>query len=230
MPFTLYTQGNLMADTGNQLRIINEDSKIPTFDDSLEPVGLHPLTATGIEVLQINLGKMCNQTCKHCHVDAGPDRKEIMTRKSLEKCLKILETTEIPTVDLTGGAPEMNPNFKWFVSEAHKLNRHMMVRSNLTILVSKLFADYPDFFKTHKVEVISSLPYYLKENTDAQRGAGVFEKSITALKKLNDIGYGREGTGLMLNLVFNPVGAFLPPDQTAIQSDYKRELKKPLWD
>jgi radical SAM/Cys-rich protein len=177
-------------------------------------------------VLQINLGKMCNQTCKHCHVDAGPDRKEIMQRETLEKCIAILETTGIPTVDLTGGAPEMNPHFKWFIGEVHKLNRHIMVRSNLTILVSKPFEDYPEFFRAHRVEVISSLPYYLPENTDAQRGTGVFQKSVTALKKLNQIGYGGDGTGLLLNLVFNPAGAFLPPDQTAIERDYKRELEK----
>jgi radical SAM/Cys-rich protein len=225
MPLTLLNTNDELSDTNTQLRIINAESGISEFDKSLGGCGLHPLTATSVEVFQINLGKMCNQTCKHCHVDAGPDRKEIMTRETMELCLEALRKTNIPTVDLTGGAPEMNPNFQWFVCEIKKLDRHIMVRSNLTILVTKPFAAYPQFFKDYGVEVISSLPYYLAENTDAQRGEGVFERSIEALQTLNELGYGKEGSGLNLNLVFNPVGAFLPPDQPAIEADYKRELK-----
>jgi radical SAM/Cys-rich protein len=225
MPFTLLTQNDQLADTDQQLKVINSDIGISPFNEKLESCGLHPLSATGIEILQINVGKMCNQTCKHCHVDAGPDRKEIMTRETMEHCLQILRDSEsISTVDLTGGAPEMNPHFKWFVAEATKLNRHVMVRSNLTILVSSKFEDYPRFFKDHNVEVISSLPYFLADSTDAQRGKGVFDKSISALKKLNDLGYGQTESGLMLNLVYNPVGAFLPPNQAAIEADYKKEL------
>lgn len=216
---------SLRRDVDSQLKIINEDSGIVPFDRELEESGMHPLTATGVEVLQVNLGKMCNQTCKHCHVDAGPDRKEIMTRKTMQRCLDALDETDIPVVDLTGGAPEMNPDFKWFVSEIKKRKRHILVRSNLTILVAKPYKDYPKFFKEMGIEIISSLPYYLEERTDIQRGEGVFEKSIEALRRLNTIGYGRPDSGLVLNLVYNPTGAFLPPAQESIEKEYKKELK-----
>jgi len=218
-------QDDLRRDVNEQLKIINDESGIAPFDEALDASGLHPLTATGVEVLQVNLGKMCNQTCKHCHVDAGPDRKEIMTKEIMEKCLQILDDTEIPVVDLTGGAPELNPQFKWFVSEIKKRNRHVIVRSNLTILTTRPFASYPAFFKEMGVEVVSSLPYFLEDRTDQQRGEGVFQKSIEALKKLNGMGYGKDGTGLSLNLVYNPTGAFLPPVQSSIENEYKRELK-----
>ena len=219
MPLTLLKQHDPLSNADNQIKIINEESGIVSFDKELEKTGLFPLAATNIEVFQVNLGKMCNQTCKHCHVDAGPDRKEIMTKETMQECLKALADSEIQIVDLTGGAPEMNPNFKWFVSEVKKLNRHVMVRSNLTILMAPSYADYAQFFKDNQVEVISSLPYYLEENTDSQRGDGVFKKSIEALKKLNELGYGKPDTGLILNLVYNPVGAFLPPDQVAVEID-----------
>ena len=225
MPLTLLNQHDPLSDVNKQLKIINEESGINAFDNELEKSGLFPLSATGVEVFQVNLGKMCNQSCKHCHVDAGPDRKEIMTKETMQQCLKALADSDIPNVDLTGGAPEMNPNFKWFVTQVKKLDRHVMVRSNLTILTAPTYADYPHFFKDNQIEVISSLPYYLEENTDAQRGDGVFKKSIDALNKLNDLGYGKPESGLILNLVYNPVGAFLPPDQLAVEIDYKRELK-----
>ncbi|MFQ6113531.1 MAG: arsenosugar biosynthesis radical SAM (seleno)protein ArsS [bacterium] len=226
MSLSLLSHNAPLADTTEQLRIINRESEIPSFDEELEKSGLHPLTAAGVETFQVNIGKMCNQTCKHCHVDAGPDRKEIMTKETMGDCLAVLEKTDIPTVDLTGGAPEMNPHFKWFVTEIRKLQRHVIVRSNLTILVTKSFADYPAFFKENQLEVVSSLPYYLADNTDAQRGEGVFDKSIQALKQLNELGYGQPESELVLNLVYNPVGAFLPPKQEAIEADYKRELKQ----
>jgi radical SAM/Cys-rich protein len=216
---------NLRRDVDEQLNVINNQSGIIPFDEELERSGLHPLTATGVEVLQVNLGKMCNQTCKHCHVDAGPDRKEIMTKEIMERCLKALDETDIPVVDLTGGAPEMNPNFKWFVTEIMKRKRHVIVRSNLTILVTRPFASYPQFFKKMGLEVVSSLPYFLEERTDQQRGEGVFQKSIEALKKLNNLGYGKPDSGLKLNLVYNPTGAFLPPIQSSIEEEYKKELK-----
>jgi radical SAM/Cys-rich protein len=225
MPLTLYKQDHTLANTENQLRIINNESGIRSFDNKLQDCGLFPLTAQGVQVFQINLGKMCNQTCKHCHVDAGPDRKEIMTRETMQYCLEVIKETQIPVVDLTGGAPELNPHFKWFILKIKELDRHVMVRSNLTILIKKPFKDYPEFFKQNEIEVISSLPYYLAENTDAQRGEGVFAASIEALKRLNKIGYGQKDSNLKLNLVFNPVGAYLPPDQAAIEADYKRELK-----
>jgi radical SAM/Cys-rich protein len=158
-------------------------------------------------------------------VDAGPDRKEIMNRDIMEHCLGVLDETKIPVVDLTGGAPEMNPDFKWFVSEIKSRNRHIIVRSNLTILVTKRFEKYPQYFKEKKIEVISSLPYFLEERTDLQRGMGVFKKSIEALRRLNELGYGRPDSGLILNLVYNPTGAFLPPSQYSIEVEYKKELK-----
>jgi radical SAM/Cys-rich protein len=219
-------QDELRQNVNEQRKIINNESGITPFDEVLDKSGLHPLTATGVEVLQINLGRMCNQMCKHCHVDAGPDRKEIMTTKIMEKCLEVLDETKIPVVDLTGGAPEMNPNFKWFISQIRKRDRHVIVRSNLTILVTRPFATYPEFFKEMGVEVVSSLPYFLEERTDQQRGGGVFQKSIESLKKLNNLGYGKKDSGLILNLVYNPTGAFLPPAQSSIENEYKKELKE----
>jgi len=144
----------------------------------------------------------------------------------MELCLDILRNSDIATVDITGGAPEMNPNFIWFVEECVKLGRHVMVRSNLTLLTEPGYEDMPGFFAENQVELIASLPYYMEQNTDSQRGKGVFQKSVAALKKLNALGYGIEGSGLILNLVFNPGGAFLPPSQKALEADYKREMQK----
>ena len=173
------------------------------------------------------MGKMCNQTCKHCHVDAGPDRKEIMTRQTMMQCLDAIKKSNISTVDLTGGAPEMNPHFRWFVEEIRKLERQVIVRCNLTIIVAnKKYSDLPYFFKEHGIEVISSLPYFTAFKTDSQRGNGVFEDSIKALKMLNEAGYGMPDSGLKLNLVYNPSGAFLPPAQAGLETDFKAELYK----
>lgn len=183
-----------------------------------------PLKAAGVQVLQVNVGKLCNQVCKHCHVDAGPTRREIMTRETMELCLEALARTKIPTVDITGGAPEMNPDFKWFVTQARGLGRQVMVRSNLTILTARGFEDYAEFMAAHGVEIVSSLPHYSAATTDRQRGDGVFERSIQAIKKLNALGYGLAGSALRFNLVYNPVGAFLPPRQESLEADYKREL------
>ncbi len=195
------------------------------FKDKLNTVGLHPLKPTNIEILQINLGKLCNQTCEHCHVDAGPNRKEVMSKSILEKCLVVAKNPNIKTIDLTGGAPEMNPNFRWFVTELSKLGKKIIVRSNLTILTYKNYLDLPRFFKDNQVIVISSMPCYTKENVDKQRGNGVFERSIQALISLNELGYGKEGTDLELDLVYNPLGANLPGNQASLELDYKRELK-----
>jgi len=175
----------------------------------------------------VNLGYMCNQTCGHCHVDAGPDRKEIMTRATMQQCLDALASTSIPTVDLTGGAPEMNPDFRWSVEEITKLGRKTIVRCNLTIIMAnKKYHDLPQFFAEHKIEVVSSLPFYNKSRTDAQRGDGVFEDSIKALQMLNAVGYGMPGSGLILNLVYNPNGAFLPGSQNSLEQQFKKELKR----
>jgi radical SAM/Cys-rich protein len=218
--------GDKLADVNEQLKIINKENGFPHFDEKYKLTGEKELLADKIEVFQVNLGKMCNQVCKHCHVDAGPDRKEIMTKETMQHCLDALTQTNIPTVDLTGGAPEMNPEFRWFVQEVKKLNRHVMVRSNLTILVTNGFEYLPEFFAENKVEVVSSLPYYRQSFTDKQRGDGVFQKSIAAMKKLNELGYGKEDSGLLFDLVYNPVGAFLPPDQQSLENDYRRELKR----
>lgn len=214
---------NQLNELGDVVNRINED----TFSKRLGGIGLYPLKPTQIDVFQINMGKMCNQVCSHCHVDAGPDRKEIMTKEILQDCLDAIERSNIKTVDLTGGAPEMNPNFRWFVKEAYKLGCKIMVRCNLTIIVAnKKYHDLPSFFKAHEVEVVSSLPFYNAKKTDSQRGDGVFDRSIKALQMLNDVGYGKQGTGLTLNLVYNPSGAFMPPSQEGLERQFKRKLKK----
>ncbi|GMQ27603.1 arsenosugar biosynthesis radical SAM (seleno)protein ArsS [Algoriphagus confluentis] len=199
-----------------------------SFADHLEASGLFPLKPTQLEIFQINLGKMCNQVCKHCHVDAGPDRKEIMTRTTMAQCLRVIRSeSSIHTVDLTGGAPEMNPEFRWIVEEirSSRPDVKIIVRCNLTIILANpRFHDLPDFFKANRVEVVSSLPYFTASKTNAQRGDGVFEKSLEALKRLNDVGYGMEGSDLVLNLVYNPSGAFLPGDQNELELEFKKKL------
>lgn len=194
------------------------------FADKLQANGL-TLSATTLDTLQVNVGKLCNQACKHCHVDASPTRTEIMERKTIDACLKVLRENDIKTLDITGGAPELIPDFRYFVSEAKKIGVHIIVRHNLTVMFEENQEDLPEFFAENEVEVVSSLPYFLAEKTDAQRGTGVFDKSTEALKRLNAVGYGINEK-LKLNLVYNPVGAFLPPEQTAIEADFKRELKE----
>ena len=194
-----------------------------SFAEKLKSTNLNLVSAT-IDTLQVNVGKLCNQACKHCHVDASPTRTEIMQRETIDACLKVLRDFKIPTLDITGGAPELIPDFRYFVLEAKKIGAHIIIRHNLTVMFEENQTDLPDFFAENGVEVVSSLPYFLATQTDAQRGAGVFDKSIEALKKLNAVGYGI-GEKLVLNLVYNPVGAFLPPEQTAIEADFKRELK-----
>lgn len=226
---SLKALANQLADSEYQLKILQrEPERFPSFQEKLQDIGLNPLTPTEIEIFQINVGKMCNQVCKHCHVDAGPDRKEIMTRETMQQCLDVLAANpSLKTVDLTGGAPEMNPDFRWFVTEIKKLDRHIIVRSNLTIIrANKKYYDLPQFFKDNDVEVTSSLPFYTQDRTDRQRGDGVFEDSIKALQMLNEVGYGVEGTGLTLNLVYNPAGAFLPPPQETLEREFKTALKK----
>jgi len=196
-----------------------------SFKEALAQSSLYPLRATGVDVLQINVGKKCNQTCRHCHVDAGPDRTEIMPRDVMEKCLEVLAATDIPTVDITGGAPELHPGFRKFVARSHAIGKHVMDRCNLTILLLPNYSDLPEFFAEHQVEVICSLPHYRAKQTDSQRGDGVFDESIEALRRLNAVGYGKPGSGLVVNLVMNPVGAFLPGNQTSLEREWKRELE-----
>lgn len=222
---SLLSRTSPLAQAENQLEALHALG-LDRFDETLQKFDLHPLRPIGIDTLQINLGKMCNQTCKHCHVDAGPDRKEIMTRKTLEQCLRILKNEAIKTVDLTGGAPEMNPEFRWFVKEVYALGKRILVRCNLTIiLANKKHHDLPEFFKEHGVEVISSLPHYSAVRTDRQRGEGVFDRSIKALRMLNAVGYGLDGSGLELNLVYNPGGAILPAAQSGLEHDFKTRLQ-----
>ena len=221
---TLLRRHSSLASSAEQVRILESADNVPAFDTSLADHGLEPLRACGIEVLQVNVGKLCNQTCHHCHVDAGPDRRESMARETAEACLRALAATDIPTLDITGGAPEMNPNFRWLVEEGRRLGRRVIDRSNLTILLAPGYEDLPEFLAAHKVEIVASLPCYLEENCDRQRGEGVFRRSIEALRRLNALGYGQPGRALPLTLVYNPVGPILPPPQATLEADYRREL------
>jgi len=200
------------------------------FHHALKRHGLHRVPFS-IETLQVNITKLCNQACRHCHVDASPKRTEQMNRETVDRCLEVLaEHEQIKNLDITGGAPELNPHFDYFVIEARKLNKHVIVRHNLTVTLdgnpqTKESKHYlPEFFAEHRVEVISSLPYYQEYFTDKQRGQGVFLKSIKSMRMLNSVGYGKEDSGLILNLVYNPVGAFLPAPQKNLEADFKREL------
>jgi radical SAM/Cys-rich protein len=196
------------------------------FSHRLAAVGLH-LRRARPEILQVNVGKLCNLTCVHCHVNAGPKRKEIMTRDTIDRVIDWLASTNIPTVDLTGGAPEMISDFCYFIERIKTLHpsRHIIDRCNLTILLEPGYEDRSDFLATNRVEIIASMPCYSVENVDAQRGDGVFDGSIAALQLLNSLGYGTD-PDLPLHLVYNPAGAFLPPAQDELELDYKRELKK----
>jgi radical SAM/Cys-rich protein len=229
---SLQAKNNPLSQTEKQLEILSngifKDGSLPTFADKIKEVNQFPLLPKKIEILQINVGYVCNQVCAHCHVDAGPDRKEIMTVETMQQILEVLKTTEITTLDLTGGAPEMNPNFRWFVEEAAKIGvKDFIVRSNLTIIrANKKYHDLPEFFKKHNIHVVSSMPHWTKGKTDIQRGDGVFDKSIKALQELNAVGYGMPGSNLKLDLVYNPSGAFLPSDQTTMEKDFKKALKE----
>jgi len=227
---SLKKQKNELANSQRQLELLSngvfETGELPKFSAQLASLKQFPLKPKTLEILQINIGYMCNQVCAHCHVDAGPDRKEIMTRETMQQCLDVIKKTGAHTLDLTGGAPEMNPEFRWFVEEATKIGvKDFIVRSNLTIITAnKKYYDLPDFFKKHNIHVISSMPHWTKGKTDKQRGDGVFNASIKALKMLNAVGYGVPGSELKLDLVYNPSGAFLPGDQAALESDFKKAL------
>ena len=177
-----------------------------------------------LDTLQVNLGYMCNQTCLHCHVNAGPTRTEIMDRQTIDMVIEVLAAKKLATLDLTGGAPEMNPLFRYLVTQARSLGVRVIDRCNLTILSEPGHDDLAQFLAGQGVEVTASLPCYAQANVDRQRGDGVFERSISALQQLNALGYGKPGSGLVLNLVFNPQGPVLPPSQEQLERDYKREL------
>jgi len=189
----------------------------------LSPTTFPKITRRRLETLQVNLGYRCNQTCKHCHVNAGPKRTESMARETIDQVIAFLKRQEIKALDLTGGAPELNPHFRYLVSEARKLGVQVMDRCNLTVLSEPGQEGLAEFLAQQQVVVIASLPCYLEENVDNQRGKGTYQASIRGLKQLNRLGYGRQD-GLELNLVFNPQGAVLPPDQALLEVDYKERL------
>ena len=190
----------------------------------LQPTDFPPLRRDTVNTLQVNLGYLCNQSCLHCHVNAGPNRTEIMSRETVARVLAALKSSGIKTLDLTGGAPELNPHFRYLVRSATSLGVHVIDRCNLTVLEQPGMEDMAEFLAENRVEIVSSLPCYLEQNVDGQRGAGVYRSSIRVLKKLNRLGYGQDDSNLTLNLVYNPTGPLLPPEQTRLEADYKREL------
>lgn len=207
-----------------QIVILDQDTHFPRFSEKIKEHSYFPLKALSIEILQVNVGKLCNLSCKHCHVEAGPKRKEIMPKEIFEKCLDIAQSPKITTIDITGGAPEMNPHLKWFIEEISKINKRLIVRSNLVVLLEKEYEYFTELFANHKVEIVVSLPDFHPDKTNRMRGKDVFEKSVAVLKKLNDFGYGKKDTGLNLNLVHNAVGAYLPAAQDDLESEYKKAL------
>jgi radical SAM/Cys-rich protein len=223
---TLANSRHPLSNTATQRATLAEVHTPRTFEDAVARCGHDPLRAAAISTLQINLGKRCNQACRHCHVDAGPDRREVMPPHVVDACLSFLDASDIPTLDITGGAPEMHPSFRDIVRRARAAGRHVMDRCNLTITQLPNYSDLPDFLADYRVEVVASLPSFAARLTDTQRGSGVFEASIAALRRFNELGYGIDGSGLLLHLVTNPVGAFLPGSQTALEVDWKRELHR----
>jgi radical SAM/Cys-rich protein len=184
-----------------------------------------PLKALEITTLQVNVGYQCNLACKHCHVAAGPARSEMMEKETVDAVLLALSNNSIDILDITGGAPELNPHFRYLVKEARKLGRKVIARTNLSIFYEEGMGDLPGFYHEHDVELVASLPCYLEDTVDRVRGSGTFKKSIAALQKLNSLGYGNGTSGMNLNFVYNPQGAFLSPAQNTLEDEYKRELK-----
>jgi radical SAM/Cys-rich protein len=182
------------------------------------------LSRRAVDVLQVNMGRYCNLACIHCHVESGPTRKEMMSRETVDAVLRFLAGTSIPTLDVTGGAPELHRDFDYLVESARSLGRHVMDRCNLTVVFEPGKEYLPEFFQRHQVELVCSLPCYSQENVDKQRGKGTFDSSIRALQRFNEVGYGQADSGLVLNLVYNPVGPHLPPAQKKLEQDYKRIL------
>lgn len=222
---TLLRRQSELSDPRTQVRRLENAHDAPAFSEVLAGCHASPLLARAIEVLQVNVGKVCNQTCRHCHVDAGPDRREAMSREVVDACLRLLDQAAIPTLDITGGAPEMTPHFRRLVDSARALGRRVIDRCNLTILVASGYDDLPEYLADRRVEIVASLPCYLEQNVDRQRGDQVFTRSIEALRRLNALGYGLPDAGLPLTLVFNPVGPSLPPPQAQLEADYRRELR-----
>lgn len=205
---------------------MRREAALNAFDRRLEAAGLGQLASQGVSVFQVNMGSLCNLSCGHCHVNAGPDGKQTMGAEVMDECLKVIERERFPVVDVTGGAPEMNPGYGRFISECVSLGCLVRTRTNLAVLVQDRFDGLPAFWASNGVEVIGSLPYYIEETADRQRGKGVFAASIKAIQKLNRAGFGVSGSPLALNLVYNPCGAYLPPGQRSIESDFREQLAK----
>ena len=197
-----------------------------TFKERILSIQGQPLKAKDIDIIQVNIGCKCNMTCRHCHVTAGPDRKQEMDRETMETVLDVLKDNTINCLDITGGAPELNPQFRYLVGKARDSSVHVIVRTNLTIFFEEGMEDLPEFYSNNAVEIIASLPYYTESEVDRVRGKGTFEKSVQALKKLNNLGYATGLSDKKLNLVYNPSGIFLAPSQGTLEDDYKRELRK----
>lgn len=213
----------MYGSTAIALPIIAADR--PSFDESLRAAGAGPLLRGPVTTLQVNVGKLCNMACHHCHVEAGPKRTEIMSREVAARVVDVLAANPgVDLVDLTGGAPELNPSFRWLVAEVRRLGRRLIDRCNLTVLFEPGMEELAGFLADHQVEVVASLPCYQRENVEKQRGKGAFGKSVEALRLLNGLGYGRPGSGLVLDLVYNPVGPSLPPAQASLEGAYRREL------
>ena len=197
-------------DARKQLRTLRHPGDIPSLEKMIREINMFPLYAKGVDILQINMGRLCNLSCRHCHVDAGPHRTEIMSKPVLDKCLEILSSFPISTIDITGGSPEMNPHLEWFIGDAARLNRRLIVRSNLTLLLEEPYRHFIDVFAQNRVEIVTSLPDYLETKSDRQRGTGVFAKVVEAMRELNLRGYGMKGSGLLIDIVHNPVGPISP--------------------
>lgn len=207
----------------NGVEIGSREAVTENFDQKVRGCG-RTLQKQKLQVLQVNMGKYCNQACLHCHVEAGPGRKEVMVRATVEDVLRFLGDSDIPTVDITGGAPELNPHFDYLVESSRDMGRHVMDRCNLTVFYEEGKGYLPEFFRRHQVELICSLPCYTQDNVDSQRGDGTFRLSVRGLQELNRLGYGAPDSGLELNLVYNPLGNYLPPPQEQLEGDYRRML------
>ncbi|MBC8086349.1 MAG: arsenosugar biosynthesis radical SAM protein ArsS [Phycisphaerae bacterium] len=223
---SLEKQRSPLSSAAWQRELLSSVSVGTTFEAALRRSNLYPLTPLRIDTLQVNVGKKCNQTCHHCHVDAAPDRQEMMSRDVIENCLTFLDRHNIPKLDITGGAPELHPDFREIVVRGRAAGAHVMHRCNLTAVLLPNYSDIPELLAAHQVEIIASLPYFQSRETDKQRGAGVFDESIESLRQLNALGYGNGSSGLLLNLVTNPVGSFLPANQRELETMWKREMQQ----
>lgn len=223
---SLQLRNSPLADAGEQLKVLHSLPTEYPFAEYVQKQYPDGLVAEALDILQVNVGRLCNMTCNHCHVDAGPGRREIMDRETVDQCLAALQHPEIGTLDLTGGAPEMNPHFRHFVRQARRMGKHVIDRCNLTILMSPGYESMASFLAEHQVEIAASLPCYTAGNTDQQRGDGAFEQSIRALQRLNGLGYGKPASDRLLTLVYNPVGASLPPNQKQLEQQYREHLRQ----